>query len=69
MPLNGNVFNSSWGPESVTRYNRHLHLHNAINPGLPYASAIKIASHSEHSLFELETSFDLHISDTYGVLL
>jgi len=64
MPLNGNVFNSSWGPESVTRYDRRLHPHNAINPGLPYASAVEIASRSERSLFELETSFDLHISDT-----
>jgi len=48
----------------VTRYDRRLHPHNAVNPGLPYASAVEIASRSERSLFELETSFDLHISDT-----
>ena len=64
MPLNGNIFNSSWGAESVTRYDRHLHLHDAINPGVPYPSAVTIVGHSECSLFQLDTSFDLHISDT-----
>jgi len=64
MPLNGNVFNSSWGPESVTCYDHRLHSHSAINPCLPYLSAVDIVDHSERSLFLLDTSFDLHISDT-----
>jgi len=64
MPLNGNIFNSSWGAESVTRYDRRLHTHDAVNPGAPYPSAVTIVGRSERSLFQLDTSFDLHISDT-----
>ena len=64
MPLNGNVFNSSWGAESVTHYDRRLHPHDAINPGTPYPSAVTIVGRSERSLFQLDTSFDLHISNT-----
>jgi len=64
MPLNGNVFNSSWGAESITRYDRRLHTHDAINPGAPYPSAVTIVGRSERSLFQLDTSFNLHISDT-----
>src|SRR5882762_9041216 len=64
MPLNGNIFNSSWGAESVMRYDRCLHPHDAINPGVPYPSAVAIVGRSERSLFQLDMSFDLHISDT-----
>jgi len=64
MSLNGNVFNSSWGPESITCYDCRLHPHNTIDPSLPYASAVDIVGHLERLLFLLDTSFDLHISDT-----
>jgi len=64
MPLNGNIFNSSWGSESISRYDRRLHTHDASNPGAPYPSAVTIVGRSERSLFLLDNSSDLHISDT-----
>jgi len=67
MPLNGNIFNSSWGAESVTHYDRRLHLHDAINPRTLYPLAMTIIGRLECSLFQLDTSFDLHISILYGV--
>jgi len=64
MPLNGNVFNSSWGDASVTRYDRRLHPHDAIRLGTPYPSAVTIVGRSERLLFQLDNSWNLHISDT-----
>jgi hypothetical protein len=63
MPLNGNVFHSSWGPDSVARFDRRPHSSNRLNPRVPYPSAVDIIRRSEHSLFQLDASNDLHISD------
>jgi len=61
MPLNGNIF-TRLGSESISRYDR-LHTQTLPTGGtIPFGRYI--VGRSERSLFLLDNSSDLHISDT-----